>query len=291
MNSMTGFGRAEITSKVGRFTIEISSVNSRFLETVARLPRPLASLEPQVREVITARTERGKVSVFVSLAEPDVKTAGVTINSDLIRSYHRELKKLKKELKLEGQITLSDLLMIPDLAGPERAELDLDAVWTVLKKGMDKALKAMLAMRAKEGKALSVDMSGRLKNMARILGQVEKATEGSVERYAEKLSARISELLNGQKVDPSRLEEEVAIFADRTDITEECTRLKSHLEQFGSTLNSKEAVGRRLNFILQEMNREVNTIGSKGSDFDISANVISLKEEIEKLREQVQNVE
>jgi uncharacterized protein (TIGR00255 family) len=288
---MTGFGRAEINSEFGRFTIEISSVNSRFLETVARLPRPMASLEPLVREIITAQTERGKVSVFVGLAEPEIKAGDVIINRNLVRAYHRELKKLKKELQLPGEITINDLLALPDLTRPEKAEPDMDVVWPVLKRGIEKALKQFLSMRAKEGKATAADMRARLKTMTRLLDEVEKATEGSVERYAEKLSARIGELLNGQKADSARLEEEIAVFADRTDIAEECSRLRSHLDQFQSTVAGTDAVGRRLNFILQEMNREVNTIGSKGSDFGISAKVISLKEEIEKLREQVQNVE
>jgi uncharacterized protein (TIGR00255 family) len=291
MNSMTGFGRAEVNSKFGRFTVEISSVNSRFLESVARLPRPLASLEPQVRELLTSSVQRGKVSVFVNLTEPDVQPGDVIINRDLVKRYHRELKRLKKELKLGGEILVSDLLLLPEITRPERTEPDLEAIWPVLKKPVAKALKDLLAMRAREGKAMATDIRGRLKAMAGVVAQVEKATAGATEIYAQKLAGRIAELMNGQKHDPNRLEEEIAVFADRTDITEECIRLKSHLKEFGQTLGQKEAIGRRLNFILQEMNREVNTIGSKGAAFDISTKVISLKEEIEKIREQVQNVE
>jgi uncharacterized protein (TIGR00255 family) len=288
---MTGFGRAEIDSKFGRFTVELSSINSRFLEVVVRLPRTYASLEPQARELLNAEVTRGKVSLFVNLAENGTTAGRSLINKDLVREYHRELTKLKKELKIEGELTISDLLMLPDITRPTVAEPDQEQIWPVIQGGITKALKALQAMRAREGKAMATDMRERLKVMTDLTADVEKSTAGAVEKYAKKLTARIGELLGGQIVDKGRLEEEIALFADRTDIAEECLRFRSHISQFQQTLKQTDAVGRRLNFILQEMNREVNTIGSKASDFDISAKVISLKEEIEKLREQVQNVE
>lgn len=291
MNSMTGFGRAEVNSRFGRFTVEISSVNSRFLESTIRLPRPLTALEPQVRELITASVRRGKVSVFINLVEPEGQAGKATINRELVKRYHRQLKQLKKELGLSGEVSVSDLLSLPDITIAERVETDLDAVWPVVRKGLEKGLKKLVAMRAWEGRAMAADMRRRLKAMTGLIRDIEKATRGAVEKYALKLSARIDVLLNDQKPDPVRLEEEIAIFADRTDITEECIRFRSHIDQFENTLRQNDTVGRRLNFILQELNREVNTIGSKGSDFDISSKVISLKEEIEKLREQVQNLE
>jgi uncharacterized protein (TIGR00255 family) len=288
---MTGFGRAEIDSKFGRFTVELSSINSRFLEVVVRLPRTYASLEPQARELLNAEVTRGKVSLFVNLAENGTTTGRSLINKDLVREYHRELTKLKKELKIEGELTISDLLMLPDITRPTAAEPDQEQIWPVIQGGVTKALKALQAMRAREGKTMATDMRERLKVMTDLTADVEKSTAGAVEKYARKLTARIGELLGGQIVDKGRLEEEIALFADRTDIAEECLRFRSHISQFQQTLKQTDAVGRRLNFILQEMNREVNTIGSKASDFDISAKVISLKEEIEKIREQVQNVE
>jgi uncharacterized protein (TIGR00255 family) len=291
MNSMTGFGRAEIDSKFGRFTVELSSINSRFLEVVVRLPRPFASLEPQARELLNAEVTRGKVSLFVNLAENGAAVGRSLINKDLAREYHQELTKLKRELKLAGEVTVSDLLTLPDLTRPTSAEPDQEQAWQVVKGGIAKALKAMQTMRAREGKTMAADMKARLKVMVELTADVEKETTGAVEKYAKKLTARIGELLGGQIVDKSRLEEEVALFADRTDIAEECLRFRSHISQFQQTLRQTDAVGRRLNFILQEMNREINTIGSKASDFDISSKVISLKEEIEKIREQAQNVE
>jgi uncharacterized protein (TIGR00255 family) len=244
-----------------------------------------------MREVLTPAVQRGKLNVLVNLAEPDNQANGTSINEVAARKYYRQLIRLKKELNLAGEITISDLLRFPDIVAGDQSEPDLDALWKVVQKTVTKALKSLVAMRAREGKTLVADMRQRLKTMSTTLLDVEKATEGATLKYADRLAARVEELLNGHKLDPSRLEEEIALFADRTDIAEECTRFRSHIDQFMTTLKQKDAVGRRLNFILQELNREVNTIGSKGSAFDISANVISLKEEIEKLREQVQNLE
>jgi len=288
---MTGFGRAEANSKYGRFTVEVSSVNSRFLELVVRLPRPLTALEPQVREVLSGSVKRGKVSLFVNLAENGSVAHEAIINRELARSYHRQLLKLKRELKLEGSISLTDLLMLPEVTRPAQAEPDVEVLWPTIKKAISKSVKMMRAMRLREGKAMASDMKHRLKIMTGLIGDIDKGTADAVETYKAKLSARISELLNGQKLDPARLEEEIAVFADKTDIAEESLRFRSHIDQFAGALRQTDAAGRRLNFILQEMNREANTIGSKASDFDISSKVISLKEEIERLREQAQNVE
>lgn len=288
---MTGFGRAEANSKFGFFTVEASSVNNRFLEVYVRLPRNLTSLEPQMREMINAAVQRGKVSLFVNLAENGPATSAALINKKLAASYYRELQKLKKALALKGDIELEDILMLPDVTRSVASEPVLDEVWPVIARATTKALKAMVAMRIREGRAMAADMRGRLKNMNSLMREIELATASAVSTYAAKLSVRVTELLNGRLPDTSRLEEEIAVFAERTDITEECLRFRSHLDQFVNTLKQTDTIGRRLNFILQEMNREANTIGSKASDFDISAKVISLKEEIEKLREQVQNVE
>jgi len=288
---MTGFGRAEVNSRYGRFTVEVSSVNSRFLEVAVRLPRSLTELEPQARELLNASITRGKVSMFVNLADNGTTAGTALINRELARAYYRELLKLKRELKLEGALSLSEILQLPEITKPVATEPDQASIWPVIKKGVGKALKAMQAMRAREGQAMASDMTRRLKVMSGLIAGVEKSTSGAVEKYAAKLTSRIAELLNGQKYDQVRLEEEIAIFAERTDIAEECLRFRSHLDQFLQTMGQTDAVGRRLNFILQELNREANTIGSKASEFDISAKVISLKEEIEKLREQAQNVE
>ena len=288
---MTGFGRAEIDSTIGRLGIEVSCVNSRFLELSVRLPRPLSALEPQVREYVSSLIQRGKLTIFVNLSESDDNYSGALINTAALKAYHAQLTRVKKELKIGGEILIGDLLQLPEVARSERPEPDLKVAWPVVQKAIDKSLKGMLSMRAKEGKAMAADMKKRLARMLKTVGEIRKATKDSVKLYRDKLAARIAELTTSNNFDTSRLETEVAYFAERTDITEECIRLESHIVQFQDTLASSDAVGRRLNFILQEMNREVNTIGSKGSDFSITTLVISLKEEIEKIREQAQNVE
>lgn len=291
MKSMTGFGRAEQNSRLGRFTVEIASVNNRFLESTIRLPRPLAALETQIREQVTSAVSRGKINVSVNLVEPEDAPGRALINIPAAKASYRQLRKLRQDLGIKAEITLNDLLLLPEVSRPERAEPDLDKVAKLLQRTTAKALKALVAMRTREGRAMAADMTARLETMVSLVVRIEKKTRGAVKIYAEKLAVRIEELMAAPVRDSKRLEEEIAIFADRTDITEECLRFRSHIDQFRRTLKKKEAVGRRLNFILQEMNREVNTIGSKCSEFDISSDVISLKEEIEKIREQAQNVE
>ncbi|HUV31165.1 MAG TPA: YicC/YloC family endoribonuclease [Acidobacteriota bacterium] len=291
MYSMTGFGRAEIPGRLGRLTVEIATVNSRFLEFTVRLPKPYFSLEPRVREYLSEILSRGKVTVTVNLDEPEDATGKYAINDRAVRAYVRQLRQLHRELKLDGDINLSSLVSLPDVVQADRNAPDPERIWKTLRKGLHRAAGQLVEMRKREGRAMAADMNKRLKSMAGLLRRVERQTRDSVQVYADKLHERIESLLQRPVCDAARLEEEVALFADRTDIAEECVRLDSHLDQFAATLKAKSASGRRLNFILQEMNREVNTIGSKSADLGIAGAVISLKEEVEKLREMVQNVE
>jgi len=291
MNSMTGFGRAEVKDKLGKWTVEISTVNNRYLELSVRLPRHYASIEPRVREFLGSAVSRGKVNTYVGVEELNQSPEDYIINKNAVRAYVRQLDELRGELKLAGDLTIADLMSLPEVVSPCSAELDLELVWKRVGKGLQRAVSQMLAMRAKEGRAMAADMRKRLNILVRIVRQIEKKTADSVRTYAVKLTARIGQLLESPICDSIRLEEEIALFAERTDITEECIRFKSHIEQYKAAMGAKDPVGRRLNFILQEMNREVNTIGAKSADFGISSDVISLKEEIEKLREMVQNVE
>lgn len=291
MNSMTGFGRAEQDTPQGRLSVELSSVNSRFMELSVRLPRSLYALEPKVRELLTPQIERGKLNVYVNLGESEIDGSQPLINVKVARAYARQLTKLKKDMKLSGELSVSDLLAVPEIMRPEKSEPEADKFEKVVLKLIGKAVKELKAMRQAEGKAMATDMQGRLDSMSPLIGQIEKRSRTAVEERTTRIKERVKELLEGQEPDGLRMEEEIAILAERSDVAEECTRLRSHIEQFDSALKSKEAVGRRLNFILQEMNREVNTIGSKCSDFDISSVVIQLKEEVERIREQVQNVE
>lgn len=291
MNSMTGFGRAELSTKLGLLTAETSSVNNRFLDLTIRLPRQYSALEVKVRELVAEYAQRGQVTINIGLEESADAPDRYHINEAAVRAYVKQMRSLQKELKLSGEIGISDLLILPDVAKPDRDRVDLDEAWQAVEKVLRKALTALVAMRHKEGQSMAADMRQRLNVMAKVIAQIQKKTENSVEVYRQKLTLRIAELLETSKRNDLRLEEEVAIFASRTDISEECTRFISHIEQYHEALRLKEPVGKRLNFIQQEMNREANTIGSKCADFSITSLVISLKEEVEKLREMAQNVE
>ena len=291
MNSMTGFGRSEMATRFGALTVEVSSVNNRFLDVSMRLPRYLASLEPRVRELVGSVLDRGQISVFASLDDTAALPANSVIDGKLAAAYARQLRELQKSLKLSGDVTISDLTALPDVARVDRETVDLDAIWKVLKQGIDKALVQLLEHRQKEGRSMAADMKKRLSKLSKVIVDIEKQSQAAVVAYRKRLTDRVNELLGESDRENLRLEEEIVLMAERTDITEECTRFKSHIELYQSTMNQKEPSGKRLNFILQEMNREANTIGSKCSEFAISSLAISLKEEVEKLRELVQNVE
>lgn len=291
MNSMTGFGRSELATRLGTLTVEISSVNNRFLEVSMRLPRYLAALEPRVRELVDSVLDRGQINVFASLDDSSALPANSVIDSKLAAAYARQLRALQKSLKLAGEVTISDLTALPDVARIDRETVDLEAVWKVLKQGLDKALKQLVEHRVKEGLSMAADMKKRLAKLSQVIGEIEKQSQSAVSAYRQRLTERVNELLGDVSRENLRLEEEIALMAERTDITEECTRFRSHIDLYRATMQQKEPAGKRLNFILQEMNREGNTIGSKCSEFAISSLAITLKEEVEKLRELVQNVE
>jgi uncharacterized protein (TIGR00255 family) len=291
MDSMTGFGKAESTTKAGKFTVEISSVNNRYLEISARLPRQYSLLEHKLRDLISARLTRGKISVYVGFEESDTAPGKFLINRAAAKKYARQLGQMKKELRLSGDVTVHELLMLPEVIEPEPETVDGNLVWKGAKKAAEKALVQMVAMRRREGLAMARDMKKRLKTISGLINEIRKDSSLVMEKYRKKLAARIEELLQTKVVDRERLEQEVAILAERCDITEECTRFLSHIDQYTRSVNTREPVGKRLNFILQEMNRETNTIGAKSFETKISTSVIALKEEIEKLRELAQNVE
>ena len=291
MNSMTGFGKAEQSSKIGKFVVEISSVNNRYLEISPRLPRGFFSLESKIRELVTAKVNRGKINIFINFEEHVDETGKVLINKSVTKAVYNQLSKLQKELKIPGQVTINDMLLIPDVIKPEISPMDEKLLWKNLEAVLSQSLHALVEMRKKEGAAISKDMKKRIVILDKGMKEIEKLAIKSVGNYRDKLTQKVQELLADTTKDSIRIEEEIAIIAERTDITEECTRFHSHLNQYKSTIAEKHPIGKKLNFILQELNREANTIASKCSDIDISTKVITIKEEIEKLREQVQNIE
>lgn len=291
MNSMTGFGKAEIKTQSIHCSAEITSFNNRFLELSIRLPRQISALEAPLRELISKKVSRGKVTVFVNCEKTGPNSEKYTINTEALEAYSSQLKKIKKKLGLRGEIEIGDLLSFPSITDLPSNSTDVKEIWPQVKKAVEQALGQLSKMRSIEGSALAKDMSSRVGRTLNMLRAVKSASSNSAKSYRKKLSKRIEEILSNGKLDRTRLEQEVAILAEKADISEECTRFESHARQFGKTLKAKGEIGKKLNFILQEMNREVNTMSSKCSEYAVAKVALNMKEEVEKLREQVQNVE
>jgi uncharacterized protein (TIGR00255 family) len=291
MNSMTGYGRAEIRGKDFHLQIELSSVNSRYLECLFRMPRVLAGVENKIKEIISGKLSRGKITITVNLEETSLSAAARTIDPDIAAAYYQQLKRLKKRLGVSGEINLAQIVAQPELLTNPDKGLDEKRLWPDLKRLLTKSLSDLQKMRTKEGQNLKRDMKRRLAGAKKLILSIEKQSPLNVAAYRKRLQKRIKGLGNSVDLDPQRLAEEVTVYADRADITEECIRLRSHIDLFSATLKNSGDSGKRLNFILQEMGREANTIGSKSVDSRTSAHAITLKEEIEKLREQAQNIE
>lgn len=289
--SMTGFGAGEIATAIGRYGVEIRSVNHRFCEVLVRLPRDLAPLEDRVRSLVQARVLRGRVEVAIIREDHGRRPRTVKADLDLATAYQSALNDLTRALSLSGTLDLSDLIALPDLIRIEEPKEDLEASWPHVAAGVGAALDRLVAMRETEGARLADDMRRRVERLGGHLDAVEARAPQVLEEYHVRLSRRVAELLGGTPVDAGRLATEVALLAERSDITEEVTRFRSHLAQFQTTLASGGAVGRTLDFIVQEMGREANTIGSKAGDLEITRRVIAIKGELESLREQIQNVE
>jgi uncharacterized protein (TIGR00255 family) len=293
MKSMTGYGRGEFSQDGFKVTTELSSVNRKQAEINVYLPRELESLELQVRDEVNKRIARGRVMVKVAFHAGEGFYGGkVQLNVPLAKAYAKEIAKLGKELALAGAVSLDLLLRAPGVLRTEDQIADTEILWPVVQKSLDRALEALIGMRQKEGSHLRADLQVRMRTMRKAVEQIRTRAPEMVKRYQEQLRQRIKTAgLELPGVDDERLLKEVIYFADRSDITEELTRLESHFKQFDSSIKSKEPVGRMLDFLAQEINREVNTIGSKATDNLISREVVKLKAELEKVREQVQNVE
>jgi len=292
IRSMTGYGRAEAQTASGRFTVEMRSVNHRFGEVLVRLPRDLAPLEDRVRAVVQTRVLRGRVEVTVMREDRAMRTKTVRADLDLATAYAQALKELASALRIREGMTLSQVVSLPDVIRVEETKEDLEALWPALASALEAATADLVEMREAEGRRLAEDLEARLLRVEELSQGVEARTRGAVGEFATRLRERIAALLGEVPVDENRLAAEVAIFAERSDVSEEVTRLRSHVAQFRQDLrNAEGAVGRRLEFVLQEMGREVNTTGAKANDLEITRAVISMKGELESMREQIQNVE
>ncbi|AHF07659.1 YicC/YloC family endoribonuclease [Desulfitobacterium metallireducens] len=291
-NSMTGFGRGEDSGYGYHFTVELKSVNHRFFEASVRLPRNMVSFEERIRKFLQEKIQRGRIDVFINVKETEEKKRLVKVDKDLALSYDKTLKELALALETAYETDIYRLTALPEVLAVEDEEMNLDLLWETLNGAVSQALLGFMEMRKIEGEKLAEDLLKRLDTISNEKDQISSLSESMVPDYQNRLRERIQLLLGENSVvDEARLANEVAIFADRVSITEELVRLQSHLDQARQTLRSSEPVGRKLDFLVQEMNREINTIGSKANNVRIAQHVVEVKSELEKIREQVQNLE
>lgn len=291
-NSMTGFGRGEASGEGYQFTVELKSVNHRFFEASIRLPRNMMSFEERIRKLLQAKIQRGRIDVFVNVKETEEKKRLVKVDKELALSYDKTLKELALALKTPYETDIYRLVTLPEVLDVEDEEIDLEHIWEILSSAVNEALNGYNTMRQVEGEKLIHDLLKRLDRISTIKDQISTFSDSMVSDYQGRLRDRIQLLLSENTVlDEARLANEVAIFADRVSITEELVRLQSHLDQGSHTLQGIEPVGRKLDFLVQEMNREINTIGSKANNINIAQLVVEVKSELEKIREQIQNLE
>jgi uncharacterized protein (TIGR00255 family) len=292
IRSMTGYGRGEAGEAGSRFVLEIRSLNNRYLDIQVKAPRGLAFLEPRVKKTVQDRFPRGRFDVFITRTEEHDKDGVLVVNEALAGQYIGILRDLKKRLGLAGEPDLSMVAGFPDVITLTEVKEDAEAQWQTLSEALSHALDQLDRMRSEEGAALVRDIRARLETIDRAIQAIRSQTPATVENARKRMTDTLRRLLNEQP-DPVRLAQEIAMLAERTDVSEELTRLGSHLGQFLSLLNdaAHEAIGRKLDFLLQEIGREVNTIASKAMDARISLDVVNVKSELEKIREQIQNIE
>ncbi|HYF83178.1 MAG TPA: YicC/YloC family endoribonuclease [Clostridia bacterium] len=290
IKSMTGFGRGEFSQGASTFSVDVRSVNHRYSDVSVRMPRAMSVLEEKVREYVTEKISRGKVDVYINY-NTFGQNSQVKLDTDLAKAYVDSLNTLKEMFGIRDDISLSLLTRFPDIMALETVEMDMDELWLILKPALEMAFNALVEMRQREGERLKNDLLEKLVYVKGFVANIKEKSYSIVDEYKNKLYDRIKELTKDIPIDENRLLTEVAVFADKSGIDEEIVRLESHMEELRKALNFKGSVGKKLDFIIQEMNREVNTIGSKITDLGILNNVINIKTEIEKIREQVQNIE
>ena len=299
LRSMTGYGLGEYQDKDFSFVIEIKSVNHRYNEVAIRMPRFLNPLEDRIRKRILATISRGRIDVFINASFTGQTNCQVKVDKDLAKAYHSALKDVAsamggEDVKLSPQAELLYLARCQDVISADSGTFDVEALWPHVEAAIDAALAHLVAMRETEGTNIMVDVKNRVKLISEKLAVIEERAPLVVTDYQARLTERVNELLKGyteKTIEPERLIQEVAIFADRVNITEEIVRLKSHIKQFTEMLDSDKPVGRKMDFLVQEFNREANTITSKSNDFTVTQKAVEIKGEIEKIREQIQNIE
>ena len=291
MKSMTGFGRAKQEIGGKTITVELRAVNHRYLDCTVKAPRQYGFLDDALKKAAAARIARGKVEIFVTVETQELGDTTVTVNHALAAQYLAALHELSERYGLRDDITVMSLAKMPDVLGSERVDQDMDEMIRDVTAVFAQACDGFDEMRLREGEKLADDVRSRAAEIERLVGEVEVRSPERVREYREKLLARMQEVLADTNIDETRIVTEAAIYADKTAVDEETVRLRSHLHQLAGMLREEKPIGRKLDFLVQEMNREANTIGSKANDVDMAQTVVNIKSEIEKIREQIQNIE
>jgi len=288
---MTGFGRAQVENSEYLVNCEIKGVNHRYLDISIRMPRRYGLLEERVKEEVKRRLNRGRIEINFNIEKIGDSKRNIKLDKELGIAYYNNLKELAEKLNISAEIRLIDVFRLPEVFSLEDQEEDLDQLWVVIGQALQTAVDGLLDMRRKEGENLARDIQQRNRFILSMVEALEARSPQVVKEYDEKLRSRVVELLSGENLDEQRIIQEVVLFADKSNVTEEIVRLKSHIQHLEEMLAAGESIGRKCDFLIQEMFREINTVASKASDLEMNRTVIEVKAELEKIREQVQNIE
>ena len=291
MKSMTGYGRAKLQKESIEYIVEMKSVNHKYLDMNIKLPRNLFCMEDRVRKSISNKISRGKIDVFITYINNGIEGKNILINKDIARLYIKELEELANENNIASGLRATEISKLPEVLNIVIDEDDEDKIWSDLNECLEEALSNFVNMRETEGERIKLDLEERLNEINENVAKIIQNSTGLIEEYVVKLRNRIKEMLDTDIVDETRLAQEIVIYSDKISIEEEITRIKSHIEQFRTLLDEKDPIGKKADFIIQEMNRETNTMGSKSGSIDIINLVIKIKTQIEDIREQIQNIE
>ena len=292
LRSMTGFGRSKYENEGREYSVEIKSVNNRYSDINIKMPRSICSLEEKVKKTVVNNISRGTIDVFINFVNYSDKGKEIKINRELALKYIEELRKIQEDMGIINNIGVMDVSKMPEVLNLKIEDEDEELLWTELSECLNNAITSFVLMRETEGCKIKEDLKNRINSVTEKVEKISEISTGLVEEYIVKLEKRVNELLKNSVVDEARLAQEVVIYSDKCSVEEELTRLRSHISQFLNLLNeSTGAIGKKLDFLIQEMNRETNTIGSKANNLDITNLVVDIKTEIENIREQVQNIE
>ena len=290
IKSMTGYGKSNMSKNLREYQVEIKSVNHRYLDVSVKMPRSLSYLEEEIKKAVSAKLTRGKVDVFITFNNNSLEGRDIKINTEIARMYIKELRGLAESEGIVADIPVTEISKLPDVLMIQNNQDD-ETLKNELLEVTNEAIENLVRTRKTEGEKIAQDLLARIQDIEEKVKKISSLSTGLIDEYVVKLNTRIKELLQDQEIDEARLAQEVVIYADKCSIEEEVTRLNSHIYQFRELLNSNEAVGKKLDFMIQEMNRETNTIGSKANNLEITNEVINMKTQLENIREQVQNIE